>query len=322
MGFFAVSGRKSQSKVLIEACHLSFWVLAKHWYQGFGYKYYLDVGLRIKPDSDLRRIRVAVPFDSEAKQLSDLSALVLDADFSPLIFGRPVAVKGDRIEYDGSTLGQGKIIDRIIAVSVDNSSPEAGTSKAVGFSMWTIEFAEPARANESAYIRFRIQIPTPWRVWSFKGWGYAKRGVIVDFRIADIRESILLGYGRSEADHIVPIKHLFLFLVVPSYFVPKHHSPPLHYSRLLEPEVWQKYLASCGSYDRGTKFSIHQWRTEPSAQAVDIERPYRAYMDLSREFGVELLLYYAFAVVAVSTLAAIIREIAVVLYGLIVPPRS
>jgi hypothetical protein len=308
MGFFAVSSLGSQIPFEIEACHISFWVLAKPWYQLFGYSFCFDVGLRIKSQEPLRRIRIVLPFDSDNANVFDLSGVVLDPDFSPLIFGKPVSVNNGYVTYDGPLNGRDKIKDRVIAVSAKNSTAEPNSAHSPGFSVWTIELEQPTQTNEFTYIRFRIPAKNPWRIWASKGWGLAKRGIVVDFRISDIRESLLLGHGRSEATHLVPIKQLFLFLVVPSYFVPNHFSPTLHYSRLLEPNVWKSYLANFSSHSEDTKFSIHQWRQTKDTE-ISVENPYRAYMDLSREFGKEVFFYYGTAIVAAPLLIHLVETI-------------
>jgi hypothetical protein len=261
MGYFAVAAADALTSFEVEACHLSFWVLSKRvpWP---GYRYCFDVGLQICPKTDLRRLKIALPFDSEDQSLVDLSPAVLDSQFSPLIFGKPVTVKDDCIEYDGSSVGTAKVVNRVIPIDPRNCTPVADTQFDKGFSVWTVELVSPAKAGETTYIRFRVPVSDPWRIWASKGWGYARRGMIVDFRVADVREFVLLGEGEFRVGEVPPIKSLNLFLVAPSYFVPRHVSPALHYSRLLEPKVWQLYLASCGSYDRDTKFSIHQWRSK------------------------------------------------------------
>jgi len=307
MGFFAISKSGSQTAFDIEACHLSFWVLAKPWHKMFGYKFCVDIGLRIKSKGSLSKFRIVLPFDAEDSQLSDLSAVVLDPNFSPLIFGKPVKIDGDYVVYDGPLGGSDAIKDRVIAVSPETSTAHPTYSRE-GLSIWTIELARPTKTDELTYIRFRIPAKNPWRVWASKGWGFAKRGVVVDFRISDVRESILQGQATSEAEHIVPIKHLFLFLVAPSYFVPNHFSPDLHYTRLLEPKVWKTYLASCSSYAEEIKFSIHQWR-HTSGAPIDMENPYRAYMDLTREFGKEVFLYYGAAIIAAPILIHAVEAI-------------
>ncbi len=297
MGFFALSGLGHQTPFEVEACHISFWVLPKAWYRLFGHNFCFDVGLRFKSEEPLRRLRIVIPFDSKQKQISDLSAVVLDPDFSPLIFGKPVTVTNGYVTYDGPLDGQDRINDRVIGISPENSTPEQISTETPGFSIWTVELAEPTTSNEWTYVRFRIAANDPWRIWASKGWGLAKRGAVVDLRICDIRESLLLGHGQSESAHLVPIKQLFLFLVAPSYFVPNHFSPTLHYTRLLEPKVWARYLAGFSSHTDGAKFSIHQWRytTGPS---ISVDHPYRAYMDLSREFGREVFFYYVAAIVS------------------------
>jgi len=309
MGFFAISSRGSRTQFSVEACHLTLWVLPKHWYDPKtlkGFYYFFDIGIRIHSENELRRIRLACPFDSEGAHLRDLSTFVLDAEFAPLIFAHAVTVVGDRITYDASAIGQGVVSDRVIPISTVNSTAEEESDPR--FSVWTIEFRDPIPAGESAYVRFRFQIEKPGVLWTSKGWGYAKRGMIVDLRVADVRESNFLGLGRAEADHVVPIKRLFLFLGAPSYFVPKHVSPPLHYSRLLEPDVWGPYLGDrrgwwtdIGAWLRlRTKISIHQWRSDGAASdtpiPVTLVRPYRAYMDVAREFGPSLLILYLLGV--------------------------
>jgi hypothetical protein len=286
MGFFAISSRGSTANFSVEACHITLWVLPNHRFKvRTGDSFFFDVGLRILAKDDLNRIRITLPFSSDVGVISDLSKFVLNPDFAPLIFGVPVSVKDDLLAYDGAHIGQGGIQDRVVPVSAKRSSPEARSGDR--FSVWNIELNDLIKKDQPSYIRFRITLSRPGTLWTSKGWGFAKSGMIADLRVCDIREYILLGLGQHEAPHIVPIARLFLFLGAPSYYVPNHFSPPLHYSRLLEPEVWRPYLE--GRYDRHTRITIHQWR---STQVVDADRPFRAYMDLSREFGRELWMYY------------------------------
>jgi hypothetical protein len=309
MGFFAISSLGLPTTLEIDACHVSFWVLAKPWYRLFGYKYCFDIGIRLTSREPLRRLRLVLPFDADDSKAIDLSDVVLDPTFSPLIFGKPVTVETGHVTYDGPLKGHDTITDRVIAIAGENSAAEALNPPHSGFSIWNIELQEATRPSEPTYIRFRIPARNPWRVWTSKGWGLAKRGIVVDFRISDIRETLLLGHGKTEADHLVPIKQLFLFLVVPSYFVPNHFSPPLHYSRLLEPRVWKRYLADLSSDNDGAKFSIHQWRKTDGSN-ISVEEPYRAYMDLSREFGREVFIYYGAAIIMAPILVHIIERTA------------
>lgn len=294
MGFFAISSRESNTSFEIEACHLTFWVLPRHFMWRFErtHNYAFDIGLRIKPSGPLRRFKVALPFDSEGARIRDLSAFVLDPNFAPLIFGRPTNIVDGRIQYEAGNLGQGNVGDRVAAICEQTSS--AMHESDFRFSVWTIELTDPINPNEMTYVRFRIQPRTAGALWTDKGWGFAKKGIIVDLRIADIRESILLNFGRQEANYLVPLKRLFLFLGLPSSYVPNHYSPPLHYSRLLESQVWKNYLD--GRYRRDAQISIHQWRSRDAGMAapepIDKERPYRAYMDLTREFGWSLGFWY------------------------------
>jgi hypothetical protein len=139
---------------------------------------------------------------------------------------------------------------------------------------------------------------------------------VADLRVADARESGVLHAATAEVPLIKPMGSLFAFLVAPSYFVPQHVSPALHYSRLLEPRVWGKYLSkiertttSTPSSYRGTaKFSIHQWRS-PLGKAITVEAPFRGYCDLAREFGFEVFLYYFAGVSLAPVVTWIVKEV-------------
>lgn len=302
MGFFAIAPARDDDQFDIEACHLTFWVLPQYWYRliPVGFRYFFDIGLRIHAITEIRRIRIALPFDTGRKSLSDLSAFVLNPSFAPLIFGRPVTVTNNRIGYDAQTLGQGPISDIVIPIDIGGSTPDQESHPI--FSAWTIELQNPIAAGQFAYVRFRFRVKKPGALWAEKGWGYAKRGMIVDLRVSDVREFNVLGFGNEFAARLKSIKHLFLFLGTPAYFVPKHISPPLQYSRLLEPLVWRPYLDAPPLLPAflesriATPISIHQWRSKgaggESPTHVDLDRPYRAYMDVSREFGRALWLYY------------------------------
>lgn len=78
-------------------------------------------------------ISISTPIDFEGTSIADLSASVLDEEFAPLIFGRPVKIRRGRLNYDGSTVGQGKILDRVIPISPRNCSPEKERDKRFQF---------------------------------------------------------------------------------------------------------------------------------------------------------------------------------------------
>lgn len=304
MSFFSVSSRKSAAQFAIEDCHINFWVIPTHWYQKFqfGFSYFFDVGLRLKPAEELTSIRVTFPFDSRSGNLQDLSEYVTNSQHAPLIFGRPVIVHGDFIDYDGASLGLGPVHDRVVPIDPRNSKVEEENDSS--FSVWSIKFEGTIKGGETAYLRFRIVVENPNSIWASKGWGFAKRGVIANFKVCDIRESVLLGQGAAEADHIVPISRLFLFVGAPSYFVPNHFSPILRYSRLLEATVWDKYLGF--SARRKARISIHQWRGGGNGSSISVSSPFRAYMDLSREFGGPIWIYYVVGVVGASLIFKVI----------------
>ena len=89
----------------------------------------------------------------------------------------------------------------------------------------------------------------------------------------------------------------------------------LHYTRLLEPKVWERYLAGFSSHTDGAEFSIHQWRYTNGAK-ISVDHPYRAYMDLSREFGREVFFYYVAAIISLPIASHIIEALGRRAWGL------
>lgn len=300
MGFFALLRDKTPSDYVVRACHICYWVLPNRLLRFPRLKHYFDVGVRLCPAQDLSRIRIALPFDAQKPDLSDLSSVVLSREHAPLIFGGPVDINGTEISYDGSSVGSARITENVFAIDEEKSKPDSTRKKGKGFSTWEIVLRDTAKAGKPIYIRFRFRVWNPKRIWASKGWGYAKNGVLVDLRIADVRESVLVGDARPQPEDVVNIESLFVFVVASAHFVPQRSSPELHYSRLLEPKAWEMYLRTCESYRKREKFSIHQWRGlqrkdssgNPVPVPVSMTNPFRAYMDLKKEFGADIWLYF------------------------------
>src|SRR5205807_340885 len=137
-----------------------------------------------------------------------------------------------------------------------------------------------------------------------RGLVFKRIGAKVDFRVCDVREtSTTLG---SEEASILPIEDLYVFVVAPLSLQARSFSPALRYTRVLEGTAWARYLASAITPRPSAKLVVYYWRaappsspqgTLPGSAAVGDHRlsinplnPFRAFLDLSREYGPTTLL--------------------------------
>jgi hypothetical protein len=314
VGFYEGIG---DGQISVQSCHVNLWILSNKWWRFFSrHRLFVDVGLRFKAVQDVSEIGVVLPFEADTNSsIEDLSELILEPVVSALIFGRPTRVSGEILKYSGSSFGAKQISDTVVRVNSANCVPdrratplwkrilkdtksgasERKTADETGLSKWILQFDPPGRGARCYYLRFRCKLNSSQRVWQSKGWGFAKKGFIASLRFNDTREAIA-DRESLNVKRLLPLPQIFVFLATPAYLLPKHVSPSLFYSRLLEPHVWERYLSSCGNYSKRNKISIHQWRSKVATRdtgRVDEDNPFRVYGDFSREFGFQLFLLYA-----------------------------
>ena len=330
MSFFGIYTPEASADVSVISCHINVWVLPNRWWRvRWRHRYYIDVGLRLEAKPGTSSFNVVLPFDAErTSALEDLSALVLDETISALMFGRPTTVQGSRLIYSGSSFGAKEVSDVVKPISSEDSRPLFDASRTLresarhvwnlsispryrrqydsregpdhnGISKWRVAFEAVQDDEREIYVRFRAKLPKPDRVWISKGWGFAKKGYLASLRFNDTREA-LSDRTRISINEFKSIPQIFVFLAMPAYLTAKHVSPPLFYSRLLEPHVWERYLRTCEPYSKSNKIAIHQWRNKDSidsAGEVNENSPFRIYGDFSREFGAQLLLIYSIGII-------------------------
>jgi hypothetical protein len=150
----------------------------------------------------------------------------------------------------------------------------------------------------------------------------------VDFRVCDVREtSTTLG---SEEASILPIEDLYVFVVAPWSLQAQTFSPALRYTRVLEGTAWARYLESAVTPRPSTKLVVYYWRAaQPSipqgtlpgfAAPGDVRlsinplNPFRAFLDLSRQYGPTTLLNHfitlLLVVIGVSVSGRVISSLA------------
>lgn len=311
MSYFALLGRGLPSQPRVLECHLNHWVIPTGPFGLWG-NYLFDVGLRVRFEEPTTRLRVALPFDlKEGTSVEDLSSLMTNEKVASIVFGKPVEVSENKISYVG--VGTATCTEMtVIPIDVKNSSEEEENSAASGFSTFEIVFKDPAPANQDCYLRFRFSPESVERYWMDRGYSFRKLGRIVDIRVSDVRELLVLGQGEAESGNIVDIEKLFVFLACDVNYTPMHVSPDVHYSRVLEPGIWVEYLGTKNKPKGIRRLAIHQWRNPSSLEFEDGEfktvfkpisedRPFRAYADLKKDFG-----WHIAALVAGAAILAII----------------
>jgi hypothetical protein len=281
MGFFAILRTDdSPQDFVIEDCHINLWSLSGI----FGGRCFLwDIGLRITAGAaPLSSIRVALPAGSASGGVTDLAQKLTNQGTAELIFGKPVTLNGDTVDY-------GKGYTEILAIDSAGSKLEEENSTD-DFSVWTIKLAKPISVSTSAYLRFRINATKIGRCWTWRSSLLERKRIIIDFRLCDIRELWYLKNRNSLKHAIHTIQSLNFFVIIPARFRLAADGPPAYYSRILEGYAWRSYLQRLPSFFVKEKLIIHQWRNK---EPVNLDTPLRIFADLDDprvlHFGPNLL---------------------------------
>jgi len=201
--------------------------------------------------------------------LTDLISDLHTRDTAELIFGKPVEVTANSLD-----LGNGAAT--LVEIDIGRSKIEAEQSKSE-FSVWTITFAKPLVAQNVSYVRFRLHATAIGRCWTWQRSWLERKRIILDFRVADIRELWYLDNKNSLRHSIHPIRCIRLFLIVPAKFRLAVASPNPYYSRVLEGYAWKSYLKRSPKLFGKEKLLIHQWRNDLE---INISSPLRIFADL------------------------------------------
>jgi hypothetical protein len=167
-----------------------------------------------------------------------------------------------------------------------------------------LDLGQPATTGTEYYVRFRFLITDLGATWLWQRGLILKRiGAKVDFRVADVREtSTTLGSNESS---ILPIEDLYVFVIAPWSLQARSISPTLRYMRVLEGTAWTRYLETAIRPLSSTRLVVYYWRMRAGAHqlnqapgaeivaadaTVNPRNPFRAFLDLSREYGPTVLL--------------------------------
>jgi hypothetical protein len=273
MGFFALLSDPDETGVDYEIlrCHLNFWCLSGL----FRHTYFWDVGLDIQVgNKTFSKFQLAIPSRTTA-QFRDLINQVQDHAIAQMIFGKPVTISDNLLEFDGARMS----LTRIGSGTVDEGS------SGPGFSLWNLRTANPVSAGSRIYLRLRFEVRSVGRCWQWRKFVASRYGALVDVRISDVREAWNVNGGDALKSRIVPINKLYFFIVAPARFHLVATSPPVHYIRILEARAWEAYLERRATILGRDKLTIYQWRNEGS-KAIAANEPFRVFLDLHKELGV------------------------------------
>jgi hypothetical protein len=281
MAFFAVLRDPADAPpgFAIRACHVNLWVLKGL----FGRRNFIwDLGLEITPGiHGFQRFQIAVPSGIADDGLSDLYDKLVDQNVAQLIFGRPVTLHGNTINY-----GSGQLrLSRVPPAEAQVDRSRSGR----GFTIWNLKLGSPVPTGTDTYLRVRFVANDIGRLWTWRRFGFAHCGSLTDVRFSDVREASDVKDGESLQDRILPIEKLCFFVIAPSFFHLIATSPSLHYIRILEGRAWESYLSRRVSLFGEEKLTIYQWRN-PVGSPVTNSSPLRVYLDLGSQFGLSSLL--------------------------------
>jgi hypothetical protein len=285
-----ITDESESTDFLVESLHFNLWILplgaaiSTIWKNRSPYAYFVDIGLRLKlrSGSKVSKIDMYLPGKPDIeKSFVDLHDIVLNEKVNDLIFGTEVTSRNHSIKYTRNGV---EIHDDVCKISSLKriGAPNSGRHQ---LTLTSAAFADTD--DKTLYMRFRYRCADASDLLISKGWGFAKRGFIIDLRVNDIRESINF-YKENSPTRMRKVGELNAFVVCSTLYLPLLDSPMFHYSRILEPGAWDEYLQSCKPYDGANKLVIHQWR----GSDITYQKPFRAFAHLHKEFGWLILTMY------------------------------
>lgn len=283
MGFFAVVRASSNDDFRVIGCHLNLWSLPGLLRSRL---FLWDVGLRLRAGGkEVSVIQLAVPFGTDESEMEDICDRLTDQNIARLVFGTPPRISDGNIEYTSSRDGDIKLnLARVLKSSRDKDL--SGSD----YTLWKLELSSPIKTDPHSYVRVRFPISNLGRLWDWKRSTFSKNGAIVNIRISDVRESIIVPQWKALEDRIVPIESLNLLVIAPAKLRCQSVSPAYHYMRLLEGQAWQQYTNRVAGKWKSERLIVYQWRSDAPVGAnpplvIDPTNPFRVFLDLTRESG-------------------------------------
>jgi hypothetical protein len=270
---------------------------------------YLDVGIHLQapPAAGLNSLILLLPGGTDSKVV-DLAGTITDLKAAKLIFGEQVEV-----DFNEGTLRftEGEDVE-ILPISTSDTAM-VPTKSDRNFSHWHVQLARPV--NNTAYVRLRFRVRTRGRMLLIRGFGMFASRIVIDFRVSDLRESITVPDQAIYQRALLPIDKLTCHLILPTRFraPTAGTSTPVLPPRILEGAVWEPYLQRATYLLRQGKLTVFPWHHNAS---ITLNRPFRAFLDASRDLPVVLPYQFLVAVVAVACAELLVLDQSLLRNGL------
>ncbi|SKK41147.1 Uncharacterised protein [Mycobacteroides abscessus subsp. bolletii] len=308
MGYFAVlkPADAGESEAFdIKRCHINMWVLPS-FIPGRRLLYF-DLGLEVLSlgEKPVKAVEVLLPFTVEEgfkgdqfRCCEDLYDALLHDETAELIFGEPVAVSGppqDRtLTLDSGDVLHPRHIDADRVTAAPDQPPRS--------SCYSVPLAVAVLPGRSAYVRFRFRVFANRPLLTGKS---PFGGVILDFRIADVRESRTRSSEVDIRQRIMPIDKVNFFAMLPVQYQLLTASPTPRNMRVLETHAWGKYLEGVAYRDTSKPQLVYYWRSEADCQ-VSSDNPFRVFANYDRHLNKTLVVFWL--ILALLLIAAVVRS--------------
>jgi hypothetical protein len=250
---------------------------------------YLDIGIHLcaGPEGPLESFCLALPAGT-TDEVVDLANVFRNRDAAQLIFGERVDVMSEQLKFaDGEAVP-------ILRISSTQTNRDAQKSNQ-RFSRWDVQLARPLA--DKGYVRLRFRVRTRGHMLLIRGYGMLASRILADLRVSDPRESATVPDGAIYEEALVPIDKLYCYTMIPSRFHSPSASPEMQYMRILEGRTWEPYLGRAVYLLRQGKLTVYCWY---HLQAVSIDRPFRAFIDVQRDTRVLLPYSFLLTIVAIG----------------------
>ncbi|MET8363203.1 hypothetical protein AB0J68_02135 [Micromonospora sp. NPDC049580] len=302
MGFFAVVRHPRPPAFEVCKLDINLWCLPGLFRRSL---FLCDIGLKVRPSSSaLDSFRIAVPFGTAEGELTDVIPRMLNrtADLN-LVFGNTaVSVatdgNGERVYDDGD--------GPMILMSLDTRKCVRDSKISTAeFSLWEIFPARAIEAEEEVYLRFRLPVRNPGRMWTWHRLGHRRAGALLDMRVNELRETVAVSSDLDWSHLVVDVQHVNCLAVVPASLQSYQQAPEMHYTRILEGLVWEPYLDRAINLFSKSKVLVYFWR---SKGVVSRDNEFRSFAAFSRARGGSVMRTAMTAALFVSVLLFLTQD--------------
>lgn len=307
MGYFAVLtpvDADPEVAFSITRCHINLWVL-RSFIPGRRLLYF-DLGLEISVAgaAPVDAVEVLLPFKVEEgykgdqfTRCMDLYDTLFHEETAELVFGEPVTIGGTSQDKK-LTLESG---DELRPRRIDRAKVASAPDEPHRLSSYLVPLAAPVESGEKAYVRLRFRVFANRPVLTSKS---PFGGVILDFRIADVRESRNRSKEASIRRRVVPIEKVNFFAMLPAQYqlLPAGSTP--RNMRILETRAWTTYLQRIAYMHPSNALLVYYWRSEGAA--VFSDNPFRVFANYDRHLNKAKIAFWS--TVVLLLIAGLIRS--------------